>query len=269
MPPVEHSSEAPLSIGKVALAVREPDLVAAFYRNIVGLADLGKGDEGILLGAGNVPLLELVARPNAKPDDPREAGLFHTAFLLPDRRDLAEWAAEVGIRRQTAIEGASDHIVSEAFYLTDPEGNGVEIYADRPAAEWNWVNGQVEMATKRLDMNGLLNEVDLSAPDWEGAPEDTVIGHIHLRVGDLAESDKFYLGDAGFELATTYPGAHFLSTGGYHHHIGTNVWHSGGSGPRQDRTGLLWFEVLDKRDGAKAAELTDPWGTPLRFVTPS
>ncbi|WP_336741997.1 VOC family protein [Aureimonas altamirensis] len=263
---VTHPSLAPLSIGRVALAVRDPEAVGAFYRDVVGLVPLGRGAEGALYGTEETALLELVHRPDAQPDDPREAGLFHTAFLLPDRESLAEWAAEMGVRRQVPLEGASDHIVSEAFYLSDPEGNGVEVYADKPSSAWTWRDGAVEMATKPLDTNSLFDEIDLSEPGWDGAPEGTTVGHIHLRVGDLKESDGFYLGDAGFELATTYPGAHFLSTGHYHHHVGTNVWRSAGSGKRGNRTGLLWFEVLDRRADATARVLTDPWGTELRYT---
>ncbi len=266
---VDHPREAPLSIGRVALAVRDLPAMSRFYQEIIGLEPTGDGTEGVTLGVDGVPLIELVSRPGAKADDPAEAGLFHTAFLMPDRESLAEWAAEMAVRRGVAIEGASDHLVSEAFYLSDPEGNGVEVYADRPPAAWHWTNGQVEMATRALNLNSLFEEVDLSEPLWDGAPEGTAIGHIHLRVGDLAQSDRFYREVVGFDLTTTYPGAHFLSTGHYHHHVGTNVWQSAGSGPRQDRTGLLWFELVDRRPDATPRELVDPWGTRVRFVRPS
>lgn len=259
------SSTAPVSIESVTLAARDLPALLAFYRDVVGLAVLEETREHAKLGVGETLLLELVSRPDALPDDPREAGLFHTAFLLPSRRDLGRWL--VHAQKQGApVQGASDHIVSEALYLSDPEGNGVEIYVDRDPSEWNWQNGLVEMATHPLGRE-FLDEALAEGREWDGAPQGTVIGHVHLRVGDIAKAEDFYLGTLGFAKAAVYPGASFVSTGGYHHHFGLNVWSSAGSPPRTaDRTGLVRVDLADRREGAEARDLTDPWGTHIRLV---
>jgi catechol 2,3-dioxygenase len=221
-----------------------------------------------------------IHRPDALPDDPAAAGLFHTAFLLPSRADLGRWLAHAG-RRGQPLDGAADHLVSEAVYLSDPEGNGVEVYTDRPRALWRWSGGpegrRVEMANRPLDTEGLLREGG-GAP-WAGAPDGTRVGHVHLRVGDVGEARRFYGGVLGMEVTAAWPGAAFLSTGGYHHHLATNTWRSAGAGSRDDRqAGLaaVMLEVADetvlagiaRRAGvADLAEdgLRDPWGTALHF----
>ena len=265
------TASAPLEIGRVALTVSDLPRMTEFYRHAIGLEPLG-GDGGTaLLGAGSRAFLELRGDRHARRAEPREAGLFHTAFLLPDRAALARWivhAAEAGL----PLQGASDHLVSEAIYLADPEGNGIEVYRDRPRAEWPTENGRIRMATQRLDLDALARDAD---GPWSGAPVGTVVGHVHLQVGDTAEAERFYAGTLGFDVVTHYPGASFLSSGGYHHHLGANVWNSRGAGRRSlPSTGLAElglaadadaFDAVLARTG-RAETLEDPWGTPVRVM---
>ena len=263
-----------LRIGGVALAVRDLDRVAAFYRDVIGLQVVARGDGFIRMGVAGDAFLELLHRPMAKPDDPASAGLFHTAFLLPSRADLGRWLAHYGTLGQP-LDGAADHLVSEAVYLHDPEGNGIEVYADRPRAQWGWHDGpdgrRVEMANRPLDTEGLLK---LAATPWSGAPDGTRIGHVHLRVGSVGEARRFYGDRLGMDLTAAWEAAAFLSSGGYHHHIAANVWRSAGAGPRDPaRAGLasVTLEVADKQALAGIAEragesgLNDPWGTVIQL----
>ena len=165
------------------------------------------------------------------------------------------------------VEGASDHLVSEALYLTDPEGNGIEIYADRPRDAWTWNGSQVAMATERLDIPGVLATVPAGDPGWLGAPENTIIGHVHLRVGDPREAEAWWAREFGFDTVARYGAAAvFLSSGGYHHHIGANSWRSAGADRRDPgHTGLAWVEMRSATaDAEKVSE--DPWGTVIRTV---
>lgn len=267
------SGAAPLRIASVALTVRNLDAVSAFYRDVVGLETLGEDGEVRTLGAGSTPLLELRRDASARPEDPRSAGLFHTAFLLPNRSDLANWlqhAATSGV----ALEGASDHLVSEAVYLTDPEGNGVEIYVDRPSEAWRWRGSLVEMATRPLDFDDLSRT---GAGRWMRAPAGTIVGHVHLRVGALDAAEEFYAGTLGLDVACRYPGATFFGSGGYHHHLAGNIWRSRGAQVRsRGSTGLAEvrltadrpeFDAIRSRLGSRGADASnnlsahDPWGT--------
>lgn len=263
-----NPAAAPLSIGRVALNVRDLSAMTAFYRDIIGLELVKSETDGAVLGAGGKPLIELHTNAAAYRDDPREAGLFHTAFLLPSRRELGRWLAHAA-RLAYPLDGAGDHLVSEAFYLSDPEGNGVEVYADRDPSMWRWTDGQVAMDTRPVDVDGLMAGIDRDHLNWTGAADGTTIGHVHLRVGDITAAERFYRDELGFERVSAMQGASFISTGHYHHHVGMNVWHSAGStGRAKDRTGLAWFEVLDSRPGAKTSMCTDPSGIEVR-VTPS
>jgi catechol 2,3-dioxygenase len=261
------TASAPLEISRVALTVHDLPAVADFYRRTLGLADLSKSSNRVALGAGDRVLLELIADPAARRASPREAGLFHTAFLMPSRPALARWlihAANSGVQ----LQGASDHLVSEAIYLADPEGNGIEVYVDRPRDRWHGPDGKIKMATERLDLNALARDAD--AP-WSGAPEGMAIGHVHLQVGAIPEAEAFYAGLLGLKVMAHYPGANFYGSGGYHHHIATNVWNSRGAGPReQPSTGLA--ELVLAVDAAEQAAIhghggsdlmQDPWGTAI------
>ena len=264
-----------LRIGGVTLHVRDLDRVSTFYREVIGLELVAREDGVVRLGVGDAAFLDLLHRPDALPDDPATAGLFHTAFLLPSRADLGAWLAHFGQLGQQ-LDGAADHLVSEAAYLRDPEGNGIEVYADRPRAEWRWHDAgqgrRVEMANRPLDMPGLLR----AATPWAGAPHGTHIGHVHLRVGDIGEARRFY-GDAlGMDVTAIWDSAAFLSTGGYHHHLAVNTWSSAGAGLRDPaRAGLaaVTLQVADpaiwagiaQRTGVTGHSLSDPWGTVLQL----
>ena len=266
MSDLPFAGTTPTSISRLCLKARDAESLAAYYRTLLGFSEISRSGNDITLGAHGRPLLVIEAAPSAKADDPRAAGLFHTAFLLPSRADLGRWIRHA-IENRIPVEGASDHLVSEALYLTDPEGNGIEIYADRPKDDWEWQGSQVAMATKRLDIDGVIGAVPEGQTNWSGAPANTIIGHVHLRVGDPAEAERFWHDTFGFDTAAKYgDAAVFLSSGGYHHHIGANVWQSAGAGKRDgDRSGLSWVE-LRASDGKLAGEKADPWGTVIRTV---
>ncbi|MCR4266267.1 VOC family protein [Nitratireductor sp. ZSWI3] len=256
----------PVSVASVGLKARDAGNLARFYGQVLGLAETERGAGRISLGAGGRTLLEIEEDASAMPDDPREAGLFHTAFLLPERADLARWALfarDSGLR----LEGASDHLVSEAIYLSDPEGNGIEIYADRPPESWRRTETGMAMATNPLDFQSLLGTLAEEDRGWQGAPEKTVVGHVHLRVGDPATAEAWWHEAQGFDTMARYGSqAVFLSTGGYHHHIGANSWRSAGAGARDPkRAGLSWVR-LNSRNVAAEKEFADPWGTVIRVA---
>lgn len=280
---VTYANRTPLRIGSVGLKARDLSRLTDFYSQAIGLQLIDRDAKSVRLGAGGVTLLELEAAPNATPDDPRTAGLYHTAFLQPARADLGRWLVHAA-RNRVALTGASDHLVSEAIYLDDPEGNGIEVYRDRQPEEWHWNGGRIQMATERLDLDNLAAEAGNMS--YAGAPDGLRIGHIHLRVGDLAVTQQFYCDTLGLDPTSGRNGALFMSSGRYHHHIGSNTWHSAGAGTRDDdRAGLSWFaiEAADaaQHDAAlarlKAAnvavagsghglEVRDPFGTRVRFA---
>lgn len=259
------TSDAPVEIGHVILTVHDLAALSAFYERAVGLERIASDGESARLGAGGRVLVELRRDASARRSSPREAGLFHTAFLLPDRRDLGA-LLNTYAERGDRLDGASDHAVSEALYLSDPEGNGIEIYTDRPRAAWPRGAGGIEMTTERLDIADLMRS---ASEPWAGAPAGTVVGHAHLRVGKIPAAEAFYTGTLGMDLVTRYPGGSFYATGGYHHHIATNTWQSRGAAPRSGPvTGLA--EVVLRADAsaydrlaARASEgaLADPWNT--------
>ena len=199
------ASCTPLHIGAVGLKVRDLERVAGFYNHALGLALLRSGRDSVELGAGGVPLVRLEQERSATPDDPREAGLYHTAFLMPTRGDLARWILHVA-RNKVALTGASDHAVSEAFYLDDPEGNGVEVYSDRPAEGWQWTGDDLRITTDPLDVDDILREVPATA-EYPGAPGGLRIGHVHLRVGDVMRAEGFYRGVVGLDVTRRRHGA--------------------------------------------------------------
>jgi catechol 2,3-dioxygenase len=234
-----QSHRTPWHIGVVTLAAHDSARLAAFYQEAIGLTVLAESADTITLGVDGVALIAIQSAPDARRRTPREAGLFHTAFLLPSRADLGRWLKHAAARN-LLLEGASDHLVSEALYLSDPEGNGIEIYVDRPASAWTWRDGQIAMATERLDLNALAADGE---GDFAGMPNGTRIGHIHLQVGDMVAAEAFYGAALGLDLTTRYPGGSFFSSGGYHHHIAANIWHSRGAGARDlPSTGLAGFE---------------------------
>jgi catechol 2,3-dioxygenase len=234
------------SMGPVRLTVADAEGVRDFYRDAIGLSEL-QAEDGIIRlgtdGGADGSIVELVGDPGAPPRPRGTSGLFHLAILVPTRADLAralQRVAEAGWH----LSGASDHLVSEALYLSDPEGNGIELYCDRPREEWPIRDGVIQMDTLPLDLDGVLGE--LRREDAEsGMPPGTRIGHVHLNVGDLAAAEAFYSGALGFDVTVRgYPGALFVSAGGYHHHLGLNTWAGEGApAPPAGSRGLRRFEV--------------------------
>ncbi|HEY6101645.1 MAG TPA: VOC family protein [bacterium] len=240
LPPDTH-------IGAVHLTVADPARTGAFYRDVLGFRGAEDGD-AITFSASGTPPYDLVLHPAAAGRVRRQtAGLYHFAILLPDRGHLARVLRHL-IEAEAPIEGASDHAVSEAVYLHDPEGNGIEIYADRPRDRWPSRGGRLEMTTKALDLDDLFRN---GAGRWEGMPAGTRVGHIHLRVNDLERAEAFYAGILGFDVMVRgYPRALFVAAGGYHHHIGLNTW--AGPLPPADPVapGLRHFMVVLPDPGA-------------------
>lgn len=258
------AATTPVHVGRVGLKARDADRIAGYYKAVLGFDELRRDGKTVGLGAGGRELLEIEQRPGLREDDPRAAGLYHTAFLLPARADLARWTQHA-IDSRIAVDGASDHLVSEAIYLTDPEGNGIEIYTDRPRETWAFDGRAVRMATDPLDFQDLMREA--GGTPWSGAPEGTVVGHVHLRVGDAGEAERWWRERQGLDTMAHYGGAAvFLSSGGYHHHIGANAWQSRGAGPRAaDRSGLAFVELLSREAEAESVS-ADPWGNEIRVV---
>jgi catechol 2,3-dioxygenase len=216
-----------------------------FYEQAIGLSTLDLADGLARLGVDGTPVVELTAAPEAPPRPPQTTGLFHLAILVPDRRELAA-ALTRAVHAGARLSGASDHLVSEALYLSDPEGNGIEIYRDRPRAEWRYDDGAIQMSTLPLDVDRLLGELPAGGSGADGMTSGTRIGHVHLNVADLDDAERFYAALLGLDITVrTYPGALFLSTGGYHHHIGVNTWYGPGApAPPEGSRGLEWFELL-------------------------
>ena len=235
------------TVGTVRLTVSDLARSRAFYEQVLGLraAELESGALSLSAGADGFPLVELHADASAPALDRRATGLYHLALLFPSRRDLAFALGRVAQARWP-LDGASDHLVSEALYLSDPDGNGIELYRDRPRSEWRYDGGELQMSTLPLDLENLLDELR-SETDWQpAAPTGTRMGHVHLQVSDLAATEAFYAGVLGFDVVVRgYPGALFVSAGGYHHHLGLNTWHSRGSGPAAPgAVGLRSYDVV-------------------------
>jgi len=232
------------AIASARLRVSDLSRSLDFYQDVIGLRPVG-GEAGLaaLSATGTGPaLLVLVEERGAVAPAPRSTGLYHVAMRVPTRRALASSVAQVMLRWR--LDGLADHGVSEAAYLADPDGNGIEIYTDRPPETWPFANGQVEMITARLPLDSVMRELEPPA-EWSGIDRGAEIGHIHLRVSNLARAEAFYGGILGFDVTQrTFPGALFMSAGGYHHHIGLNVWSSaGGSRPAANATGLVDYSV--------------------------
>lgn len=255
----------PTYVERVGLKSRDAETLAQYYIDIVGLKEIARRGSAIILGAGGRELLEIEQSSVLKSDDPSSAGLFHTAFLLPKRIDLARWIRRA-IDKQLPIAGASDHAVSEAVYLNDPDGNGIEIYIDRAPQDWKWQDSKVHMVTEAMDVNGILSELKADPKQWNSAPDGTVVGHVHLRAGQVKAAEDWWQSEVGFNTVATYGSkAVFLSSGGYHHHIANNVWQSEGAGKRdKDRTGLSFIQLNDTRD-VQSRVIEDPWGNEVRI----
>jgi catechol 2,3-dioxygenase len=237
-------------LGLVHLAVANLTRATDFYQSNIGLQLQRQEGNRAYLGAGGADLLLLSEQPGARPVR-GTTGLYHFAILLPSRLDLARSLQHLA-DTQTAVQGFADHLVSEAIYLSDPDGNGIEIYRDRPRDEWRYPNGQLAIGTEPLDVEGLLAEVEHDTTPWSGMPGETIIGHVHLHVDQLIAAEKFYTEVLGFDLMMRYgPSATFVSAGGYHHHLGANTWAGvGAPPPPADATGLRWFTICLPNDEA-------------------
>ena len=229
-------------VGEVSLKVQDLHRSLSFYQKVLGFNVLNQTEKSATLSAdGSHPLLTLDQPEHIMPKEQRTTGLYHFALLLPTRADLGKLLAHL-IKLNIQL-GSSDHLVSEALYLSDPDGNGIEIYRDRPSEDWTWNSGQVEMAVDPIDARGIVAEAEGEA--WDGLPADTVMGHIHLHVSDLKSAEEFYGKGLGFDVVSRFGNqALFISTGGYHHHIGLNTWNGvGAPTPSENSAGLNWFTL--------------------------
>ncbi len=230
---------ADLTMGTVMLKVGNMKTMSDYYQTALGLDIVAEADGGQYLGSGTTPLVHLQPAGGLHLPGRGEAGLFHTALLFQDQASLAATVATAAQYNPQAFAGSADHLVSEAFYFTDPEGNGIELYWDRPRAAWSWKDGGVEMASLSLPPQRYL-ETHLSEASVAGQRQAAAdVGHVHLQVGDVATAEKFYVDTLGFEKTAGWHGqALFVAAGGYHHHMAMNVWNSRGAGPRKDTLGL-------------------------------
>jgi len=271
-------------IGKVRLQVASLDRSIAYYETVIGMRVISRSGATAQVGSHSEErvLIQLDEKKDARTVSRRGLlGLYHFAILLPDRAALGsfvEHLADIGV-----YAGMSDHLVSEAVYLTDPDGLGIEVYADRDRSTWTAVNDQIEMATKPLDVQNLITAAN--GKKWTGMPVGTTIGHVHLYVGDIDKAADFYHSGLGLDkIVWSYPGALFMSAGGYHHHLGVNTWAQGSPPATDDDARLLDWELVlpdaaSAREAAEALEKAgysiersgdavrarDPWGTALRF----
>jgi catechol 2,3-dioxygenase len=242
------------TIGEISLYVSDLDRSAAFYQDRLGFQLMEMTAGQAILGAGERRLITLVEKPGAS-RPAKSTGLYHFAVLLPNRRALARVLYHL-VETESEVQGAADHGVSEAIYMADPDGNGIEIYRDRRRSEWPMDDiGRLMMDTDELDVNDLVDELKEGVAEWEGLPDKTIIGHVHLQVRDLKEAEQFYTRVLGFQLMQRYgSGAAFVSAGGYHHHIGFNTWAGAGAPPPpDDAVGLRWFEIRLPDAGALEA----------------
>jgi catechol 2,3-dioxygenase len=290
-------------MSRVALDVADLDRMTRFYSDVLLLELLAETDGTVSLGRDGRELVLLRHRPDLPRGERRTAGLFHTALLHPDQATLATVLASVAMRNPELYTGSGDHLVSQAFYLDDPEGNGVELYVDRPRSEWTWHGDRIAMDTLWLDPNDFLAQhlsddardyLD-TAPDRRPAlvgSQPQVVGHVHLKVGRTDRAKDFYVDSLGFEVTAELPGALFVSAGGYHHHMAMNTWGTAGVGLRAPGLGLgqVSIEVPGAGDvlaaaarlrargldvaldaGPDTARLTvdDPWGNLVEVASPS
>jgi catechol 2,3-dioxygenase len=283
--PPRYRLPAATTVGPVTLQVADLERSIGYYEHVLGLRarDRRPGSATLTTADGATPLVFLRERPGATPVPRRgRLGLYHFAILLPDRPALGRFIRHLGETGTRA--GMSDHLVSEAVYLTDPDGLGIEVYADRPRGRWQHEGGQLLMATEPLDVDDVVREAGDTR--WSGMPAGSTLGHVHLFVGDLDAAARFYHEGLGFDkMVWSYPGALFLSAGGYHHHLGTNTWAAGAAPPTGGDARLLEWQlrVPTAADAAAALEslrsvggeaeptgdggmARDPWGTTVRIL---
>ncbi|GAB2849254.1 VOC family protein [Microbacterium insulae] len=280
---------ADTGMGPVTLLVGDLDAMTAYYRDVVTLRVLSADGDTVTLGRAGRPIVVLRHEPGLRHASAGSAGLFHTAILFETQAALAAALYSVARHAPGTFTGSADHLVSQAFYFTDPEGNGVELYWDRDRTEWSWTHGQVEMATLFLDPNGFLREhLSEEAALGATAGDAASVGHVHLSVGDVATARSFYVDALGFdETAALGEQAVFVSAGGYPHHMAMNVWNSRGAGPRMPALGLgrvdlalphedalgelgdrLRHHGVRVRDDGRTLRFDDPWANLLQATAP-
>jgi catechol 2,3-dioxygenase len=271
-------------MGAVTLSVGDLDTMTAYYRDAVSLTVQSAAGSTVTLGRGTVPVVVLEHSPELRHANPRDAGLFHTAILFDTEEALAAAVYSVATKHPNTFTGSSDHLVSKAFYFTDPEGNGVELYCDRDRTQWSWTHGSIEMATVFLDPNAFLQhnltESAVADPIIGGAR----VGHVHLQVGDVPSAQEFYVNRLGFAQTAAYGDqAVFVSAGGYHHHMAMNTWNSKGAGPRLPALGLARVDIavptpddlgelterlthfgVSTTDDGRTVTFDDPWANLIR-----
>jgi catechol 2,3-dioxygenase len=261
-------SMPPPHIGRLALSVADLGRSVDFYTNTIGLTLREHDRDSARLGVGDEVLLVLQELPGAYPVR-RSTGLYHFALLVPSRHDLAVTLRHL-LEVNAPISGYADHAVSEAIYLTDPDGHGIEIYRDRPRSEWVYPGGDLKITVEPFDFQGVMAELESKPAEWAGLAAGTMIGHIHLQVVYIPASEDFYIKLLGFDLIARYgAGASFLSANGYHHHFGLNTWAGVGLSPAPDEAArLLWYEIrLPDAAAVKAVEsrLSEA-GYPLQYI---
>ncbi len=272
-------------IGQLALTVADLDRSIAFYTGPLGFTVLSREGSEAVLGVPGTALLHLTELRGANPWPGYATGLYHFAILLPTRADLGRWVRN-WLAYGNPLPGQGDHLVSEALYLSDPDGNGIEIYRDRPRDEWQWDGDTVKMDSLPVDIRGLLAAAETEGLPWSGFPAGTTVGHMHLQVGDIPKAAAFYSEILGFDIVAQMPSALFISAGGYHHHIGLNTWHSrGAKAAPVGSAGLRHFTIRFADIAARAqviervtaaaidvewdddtAVIHDPWDTTLHLV---
>jgi catechol 2,3-dioxygenase len=278
---------ADTSMGAVTLRVADLDAMTRYYRDAIALEVLSASGDVVVLGRGTTAVMILVHAPELRNASPRDAGLFHTAILFDTEEALAASVYSVAQKHPNTFTGSSDHLVSKAFYFTDPENNGVELYWDRDRTAWSWSHGSIEMSTLYLDPNEFLQHNLTESAVTEPMIGGARVGHVHLQVGDTTVAREFYVDQLGFETTASLGGsALFVSAGGYHHHMAMNTWNSRGAGPRQLALGLAQVDIrvpstddigaLSERlehfghavhDDGQTVSFDDPWNNLIRVTT--
>jgi len=279
---------ADTAMGAVTLNVGDLDRMIAYYRDAVTLQLLSQEGDTAIMGRGTTPIVILKYAPELRSAAPRSAGLYHTAILFESQTALAAAVYSVATREPGTFTGSADHLVSQAFYFTDPENNGVELYWDRDRSAWSWTHGRVEMSTLYLDPNAFLSEHLTEEAALSPVIGGAVVGHVHLSVGDTASAREFYVDRLGFDATTSLgDSALFVSAGGYHHHMAMNTWNSAGAGRRAPALGLGRVDIVvptsddlgalgermahyrvQTRDDGVSLAFDDPWANAIR-VTPA